>query len=250
MAGGRHAGGQMVDDGPVRGVVFDFFGTLTDPSAEALRADAFATTAGVLGVPAARFHAAMVESFPRRIVGAYGGTRDTLLAMARACGTEPDDDRLDRAVAAHRVGAERLRRPRPEALAVLDHLRARNYRLGLLSDCSSELCEAWPGTEYAARIDAPVFSWREGRRKPDPRLYATAAARLGVPADRCWFVGDGGSREHDGARRAGMRPVLVTNVAWPGASGMRDDPDSYVPEHRIDDLDGLIRLLGPSHDNG
>ncbi|MDI6099771.1 HAD family hydrolase [Actinoplanes sp. NEAU-A12] len=234
----------------MRGVVFDFFGTLTDPAVESQRKQAFTATAEVLGVPAERFWAAMAGSFPRRIVGAYGSTRETLLAIARECGAKPDEEQLDRAVATHRSGAERLRTPRPEALAVLDHLRTQNYRLGLLSDCSSELCEAWPDTVYAARIDAPVFSWKEGHRKPDPRLYATAAARLGVPVSECWFVGDGGSREHDGARRAGMRPVLVTNAAYPGANLLRDDPDSYLPEHRIDDLGELIRLLGPSHDNG
>jgi hypothetical protein len=31
----------------MRAIVFDFFGTLTDPSAEALRADTFAATAAV-----------------------------------------------------------------------------------------------------------------------------------------------------------------------------------------------------------
>jgi putative hydrolase of the HAD superfamily len=234
----------------MRAIIFDFFGTLTDPSAESLRRETFTATAQALGVPPERFWTVMSGSFPERIVGAYGGTRATLLAMARLCGTEPDDETLDRAVATHRAGAERVRTPRPEAIGVLDHLRAEGYRLGLLSDCSSELCEAWPETVYASRIDAPVFSWREGHRKPDPRLYATAAARLGVPAAECWFVGDGGSREHDGARRAGMRPVLVTNAAHPTVAALRTDPDSYLPEHRIDDLAGLIRLLGSSHDNG
>jgi putative hydrolase of the HAD superfamily len=47
-----------------------------------------------------------------------------------------------------------------------------------------------------------------------------------------------------------MRPVLVTNVAYPAAAALRTDPDSYLPDHRIDDLDGLIRLLGSSDDNG
>jgi putative hydrolase of the HAD superfamily len=183
-------------------------------------------------------------------VGAYGGTRDTLRAIARQCGTDPDERRLDHALAVHRAGAERVRTPREGVLAVLDHLRATGYRLGLISDCSSELCEAWPETVYAPRIDAPVFSWREGHRKPDPRLYATAAARLGVPPDECWFVGDGGSREHDGALRAGMRPVLVTNAGHPEVSGLRSDPDTYLPDHRIDEIDGLIRLLGSSHDKG
>jgi putative hydrolase of the HAD superfamily len=71
-----------------------------------------------------------------------------------------------------------------------------------------------------------------------------------VPATECWFVGDGGSREHDGARRAGMRPVLVTNVTHPGVGGLRADPDTYLPEHRIDEIDELVLLLGSSHDNG
>jgi putative hydrolase of the HAD superfamily len=234
----------------MRAIIFDFFGTLTDPSAEMLRTETFAATAEALGVPPEPFSAAMSGSFPERIVGAYGGTRETLLAMARLCGAEPDGERLDLAVRTHHAGAERVRTPRREVLAVLDHLRARSYLLGLISDCSSELCEAWPNTVYASRIDAPVFSWREGRRKPARELYATAAARLGVPAAECWYVGDGGSREHDGARRAGMRPVLVTNVAYPAAAALRTDPDSYLPDHRIDDLDGLIRLLGSSDDNG
>ncbi|MEU8662809.1 HAD family hydrolase [Actinoplanes philippinensis] len=233
----------------MRAIIFDFFGTLTDPSAELLRKETIQATAAELGVAPDRFWTAMAASFPDRIVGAYGGTRDTLRTIARQCGADPDDERLDRAVATHRKGAERVRTPRRGVLAVLDHLRARNFRLGLISDCSSELFEAWPETAYAPRIDAPVFSWQERIRKRDPRLYATAAARLGVPAAECWFVGDGGSREHDGARRAGMRPVLVTNAGYPGVGGLRTDPDSYLPEHRIDEIDDLIRLLGPSHDN-
>jgi putative hydrolase of the HAD superfamily len=88
-----------------------------------------------------------------------------------------------------------------------------------------------------------VFSWREGCRKPDQRLYATVAERLGVPAAECWYVGDGGSREHDGARRAGMRPVLVTNAAFPEARELRSDPDSYRPDFVIDDLNELPTLL-------
>ncbi|MDT5014052.1 MAG: hypothetical protein QOD39_212, partial [Mycobacterium sp.] len=92
-------------------------------------------------------------------------------------------------------------------------------------------------------IDAAVFSWQEGYRKPDGRLYATAAARLGVPAAQCWFVGDGGSREHQGAQAAGMRPVLVTNAAYPGAMAFRDDPDTFVPELVVDDVAEVPSLV-------
>jgi putative hydrolase of the HAD superfamily len=227
----------------VRAVVFDFFGTLSDPRAESGRQAAFGATAAALGIPADRFWAAMAASYPERIVGHFGGTRDTLTAIARRCGVAPTDDQLDAAVAVQEAGAERVRPPRPGALELLDRLRVDGFRLGLISDCSSELCEAWPTTPYAPRIDVPVFSWREGCRKPDPRLYAAAATRLGVPASECWYVGDGGSREHDGARRAGMRPVLVTNAAFPEARGFRTDPDTYRPDAVIDDLAELAALL-------
>jgi putative hydrolase of the HAD superfamily len=227
----------------MKAVVFDFFGTLTDPGAEAHRRETFAVTAAALGVAADRFWTAMSSSFPDRIIGRYGDTRATMLAIARQCGTEPDERRLDAAMSAQRAGAERVRPPRPGALELLDRVRAGGYRLGLISDCSSELCEAWATTPYAARIDAAVFSWQEGYRKPDPRLYGTVADRLGVSAAECWFVGDGGSRELDGARRAGMRPVLVTNAGYPGVGAFRTDPDAYRPEHVIDDLADLENLF-------
>jgi putative hydrolase of the HAD superfamily len=227
----------------VRAIVFDFFGTLTDPSAETERRATFAATASALGLEADRFWAAMSGSFAERSTGVLGDTRTTLREIARRCGLEPTDQRLDTAVAVHHAGAARVRRPRPGALEVLDHLRSAGFRLGVLSDCSSELVEGWRDTAFAPRIDAAVFSWREGYRKPDGRLYATAAAGLGVAPSHCWFVGDGGSREHQGARSAGMRPVLVTNAGYPGVAGFRDDPDSFVPDLVIDDLAEVPALV-------
>jgi len=209
---------------------------LTDPSAETVRRTTFAATASALGVEPDRFWAVMSGSFPERSTGVHGDTRATLREMARRCGAEPTDRQLGAAEAVHHAGAVGVRRPRPGVLEVLDRLRMAGLRLAVLSDCSSELVEAWPGTAFAPRIDAAVFSWQEGYRKPDGRLYATAARRLGVAPSECWFVGDGGSREHQGARSAGMRPVLVTNAGYPGIAGLRDDPDSFVPDLVIDDL--------------
>jgi len=227
----------------MRAIIFDFFGTLTDPRAEAGRRASFAGTAAALGVPEERFWQAMAECFAERATGRYGGTRETLLAMARRCGADPTRSQVDAAVVAQTAGAERVRPPRPGALDLLQRLRRAGFRLGLISDCSSELCEAWAETPYAALIDAAVFSWREGCRKPDPRLYAAASERLGVPPAECWYVGDGGSREHDGARRAGMRAVLVTNATCPEAAAHRHDPDPYRPEFVIGDLDHLENLV-------
>jgi putative hydrolase of the HAD superfamily len=227
----------------VKAVVFDFFGTLTDPSAEAGRRATFDATAAALGVPAGTFHAAMTGSFRERATGALGDTRSTLQAMALRCGVSATPEVLDRATAVQLAGSATVRTPRPGVLEVLAALRDRGLRLGLISDCSSELCESWPDTPFAPLIDAAVFSWREGYRKPDQRLYATAANRLGVTPPECLFVGDGGSREHGGAAAAGMRPVLVTNAGWPEAASYRDDPDTHVPDLAVDDVSEILALV-------
>jgi putative hydrolase of the HAD superfamily len=228
----------------MKAIVFDYFGTLTDPSTESLRHNTFIATAGALGVPAEQFWLGMSSSFPQRVQGHFGGTRETLLEIARRCGHNPVAAQLDDAVRVQHEGAALMQRPRPAALAVLESLRAKGLRLGLISDCSSELCELWPRNPFSALIEAPVFSWRERCRKPDQRLYLAAASRLGVHPSQCLYVGDGGSREHQGATLAGMHPVLVTNAAHPAAAALRDDPDPTVPEHTIDDLPALLPLLG------
>jgi putative hydrolase of the HAD superfamily len=231
----------------MKAVVFDFFGTLTDPAAEAGRRASFTATAEVLGIPEDEFFAAMAGTFGERIIGAFGDTRSTLLAMALRCGVSPAPAVLDRATAVQLAGSVAVRTPRPGVLTVLATLQRRGLRLGLISDCSSELYESWPATPFAALIDAAVFSWREGCRKPDQRLYATAARRLGVTPQECWYVGDGGSREHWGAATAGMRPILVTNANYPTAAAYRDDPDTHVPDLAVDEVCSILTVVCQDH---
>lgn len=49
------------------------------------------------------------------------------------------------------------------------------------------------------------------RGKPDPEVYLTAAARIGVPPERCIVVEDAAGVE--GARRAGMRSIGVSRYS-------------------------------------
>lgn len=231
-------------------MVFDFFGTLTDPSVEADRRGVYDETAAVLGVAPGEFWVGVCASFTDRATGVLGDTRSTLRVMAERCGADPSDDQLDCAVATHHSGARRLHSPRPGVISVLRELKSRGFGLALLSDCSSELCELWPASPFAEHFDATVFSWSEGYRKPDPRGFAKAARLLGVAPGDCWFVGDGGSGELTGARAAGMRPVLVTNAAYPGHARYRDNPDAFVPPDTIDDIVDLLALVAAPRQSG
>jgi putative hydrolase of the HAD superfamily len=228
----------------MRGIVFDFFGTLTNPANEHQRRHVYDATAKALDLPGEPFWQAVTSSFTERSTGMLGDTRQTLTEMATRCGATPTSAQLEAAVAVHREGAELLHAPRSDALEVLSILRERGFRLALLSDCSSELCEAWSATRYSSLIDATVFSWAVGYRKPDRRGYIAAADALGVPPTECWFIGDGGSRELWGADAAGMTPVLIANTAYPTHAQYRDDPDAFVPAHVVDDIADVPAVVG------
>lgn len=66
--------------------------------------------------------------------------------------------------------------------------------LVLVSNASVDLEDDLAALGLAALADHVVSSARVGVAKPDPRIYAIAVDRAGVPAERCLFVDD--SREN------------------------------------------------------
>ena len=70
----------------------------------------------------------------------------------------------------------------------------------------------------ADRFGAVAVSARVGAAKPDPAIFAHALERLGVAAANALHCGDLPEKDCAGARRAGVRPVLLDrHGAHPGA---------------------------------
>jgi hypothetical protein len=132
----------------MRAVIFGYFGTLTDPGAEEYREPLAHRTGELLGGCRPRFWEASAGSFSERSIGVHGGTESTLRAVALSCGANPSSAQLPVALAHHRSGHARLRKPRHHALGVLAELRRRGFRIGLLSDCGAELAECWSPTAF------------------------------------------------------------------------------------------------------
>lgn len=107
--------------------------------------------------------------------------------------------------------------PTEGAVEVLDELRAAGLRLGLISNCSSEVGDLWDDSPFAGRFDEVVLSADVGMKKPDPRIFRLTLDRLGVePADAI-FVGDGDSGELPGAEAVGIRAIqLGDREGWGG----------------------------------
>jgi len=195
-------------------VVFDFYGTLTPASPSEAWASNAVRLAAVMGVSPAALIQVLDDSFPERISGALGGVRETMAAVAERLGVRLSREQLDQAAQTRRAVQESMFELRPEALGVIGRLRSAGFRIGLVSDCTTELPDAWSRLPLAAVVDAPVFSCVEGTRKPDPRLFRKVAADLGTEPSRCVYVGDGGGRELTGASRVGMRAVLLAGPDW------------------------------------
>lgn len=219
-------------------VVFDFFGTLTPVSPNGVWAANAARLAAIFGVAPADLLRVLDDSFPERISGAFGGVRETMQVIGNHLGVHVTDEQLDEASRTRREVQESMFALRPEALDVIGLLRHRGLRIGLVSDCTSELPDAWPRLPLAPFVDAPVFSCVERTRKPDPRLFHAVADRLPADPAACLYVGDGGGKELTGASGIGMRAVLLAGPDWHEHRDNRTEADWAGP--RISSLLDLV----------
>lgn len=223
-------------------VVFDFYGTLSVSATRAERMAGATRVAAALGIAATVLHEAIAETFTERATGACGDLEETMRWLARRCGCAPSAEQLAEACAIRRATEDIYARAlRADAEKTLRTLRHRGVKVGVLSDCTHELPEIWPSLPIAGHADAVVFSVQAGLRKPHPDLYARVASALGVPPEACLYVGDGGSGELTGARRAGMAPFHL--VAGDSAEAVIYDADSGWDGPTVHALSDVLALV-------
>ena len=117
----------------------------------------------------------------------------------------------------------------------LDTLRDQGYRLGVVSNADGRMPALLAQVGLADRFEFVIDSHVVGVTKPDPRIFTMAVERLGLPAAACMYVGDLYAVDVVGARRAGLRPVLLDPF---------DDFD--LPVSRVARVGALPDWLGAS----
>jgi putative hydrolase of the HAD superfamily len=118
------------------------------------------------------------------------------------------------AVAAFMRPIFRCARRYDDTIPVLRALRARGYRLAVVSNtpCGSPAPlwrEELRRLEIFDAVDASIFCVDIGWRKPAARIFQRALEVLQVPAEECLFVGDEPEWDVLGARNAGLPAVLI-----------------------------------------
>jgi putative hydrolase of the HAD superfamily len=127
----------------------------------------------------------------------------------------------------------------PGTGSVLEVLRQRGYRLGIVSNFDERLDRVLEELSIRNHFSAVVIPPRAGQAKPDPRIFLEAATLLDTLPAETLMVGDDPVLDVEGARSAGMQAVLV-------------DQNARVPDAipNLADLLGRLRGRGPSRMGG
>lgn len=112
--------------------------------------------------------------------------------------------------------------PYPETIRTLEWFRARGYRMGVISDTSPSLRLTIEAAGLARYFDSYTCADIVGAMKPEPVIYRTALASLGVAPEESLYVDDY-VVESDGARKLGMTAFHILREGLdPGYEGERE----------------------------
>lgn len=168
--------------------------------------------------------------------------RERLLGMLAEADVHPGEyDLILDELRAGRADTDRTLRAYPEVPDVLRTLRDAGLRLAVCSNWDWDLEPAVAEAGLAGGVDVLVSSAWAGARKPHPRIFRYALARVDVCADDVLFVGDTWGPDVEGPRAVGMCAVYLEREGhWPDPTCPADGARDVT---RIVDLRGLLELV-------
>jgi putative hydrolase of the HAD superfamily len=154
--------------------------------------------------------------FTQRIIEGMGGQGDTYACAVEMTGAWEHAHHFDLF---------------DDVLPTLEALRARRLKLGLLSNTARDL-DLFVA-HHKLSVDAVLTSRLHGKTKPHEGIFLRMLELLDVRPQEAAMVGDTVEDDVEGARKVGMRAVLV-------------DRDGRYPDapDRLEDLRALVAWLG------
>jgi HAD superfamily hydrolase (TIGR01509 family) len=153
------------------------------------------------------------------------------------------DENLDSFLEAEHAAWQPARMLATTTHALLEALRDRDLRVGLVSNAFDPphlLHRDLEQMGVAQRLDVAVFSSEVGWRKPHPAIFERALEAIGIDPAATLFVGDTLATDIAGAKALGMH---TCQALWFRAD---DDADAPEPEYRaftqMDVLTAVLRL--------
>ena len=132
------------------------------------------------------------------------------------------------------------RSARPETAEVLEEIRKKNIRMGIISNVLSLGQVAYSMKEYGITeyFDTVVLSAEFGRRKPHPEIFYYACRKAAVDPENVLYIGNSPSKDIKGAKDSGIGCSVLIEYKY-------NSPKDTGPEadYKISDLRGLLPVI-------
>ena len=182
---------------------------------------AVAAAAALFDTGTGEYDARLFIDFTRRIIEGMGGSGPAVELAAR--------DIYSEWAACHHFFLY------DDVAEVLRELHARGLEIGLISNSHRCLTSFQTHFELEGLFSAAVTSAEQGYLKPHPSIFETALRQASAQPEESVMVGDSVAHDVEGARRLGMRAVLLLR----GSSSEPCPPDVPVI-HSLRELPPLL----------
>lgn len=187
-----------------------------------------------------------VDAFTARyrelVLGPAHGYRDYGTLLRELLGSLSDEE-VDRYVDAEHEVWLPAHQPLASAQALLDSLRGRGVKTGLVANAWPDPARVLRGDVerygFADLLDVQVYSTDVGARKPEPAIFTAALDALGVEAHDAMFVGDSLVADVQGAAAVGMTTIQAMWFTADDSPGIEPDFMAFTP---MDVLNAFRRL--------
>lgn len=220
----------------IRAVIFDLDNTLTDFMAmkrDAVEAAIIAMRDAGFKLSAEEIRARIDEIYKERGIEFQNVFDELLFREFKYI----DYKILCSGVIAYRRAREAALVTYPHVYMTLMSLAKMQMKLAVVSDAPSR--EAWMRLCYLNlhhMFDAVVTFDDTGERKPNPKPFRTALAKLDVKPEEALMVGDWAERDMVGAAQVGMKTVFARYGDTFGTTVTNAD-------YEIDDISELLRIV-------
>src|SRR5258706_10230647 len=138
-------------------------------------------------------------------------------------------------------------RPEPEAGPHLQRIRARGFRLAVLSNwpLAATIDRFIEAQGWSSLFDAIVVSQRVGTINPHPAIFGAAAEQVGATGERILHVGDDWAADVVGAREAGWHAAYLRDRQADTPLPTSVPGIDVAPDFSIDHLVDLEPLIEP-----
>jgi putative hydrolase of the HAD superfamily len=110
----------------------------------------------------------------------------------------------------------------PGAKETVSILKERGYRIGVVSNAEGRVATDLAAAGFGAFLETVVDSHLVGVEKPSPGIFEIALERMGIQARSSVFLGDVPAVDVQGARAAGLTPILLDrHDLYPDVDAMR-----------------------------